>query len=84
MSICVCVCVLCLFIFKRFSLDFHWVIMILYIVNLKCKTRVLDEEDAGHKTGNNLLSYNSEVVLPSAIEGLTSVFEMETCVSLHL
>ena len=38
----------------------------------------------GHNTGNNLLSHPSVGALPSAVAGLTSVFEMETCVSPHL
>ena len=42
------------------------------------------EEPAPHNTGNNLLSHNSGVVLPSAAESLTSVFEMGTCVSSRL
>ena len=37
-----------------------------------------------HNTGNNLLSHDSGVVLPSAAESLTSVFEMGTCVSSRL
>lgn len=37
-----------------------------------------------HNTGNNLLSQDSGVVLPSAAESLTSVFEMGTCVSSRL
>ena len=48
------------------------------------KTRVFNEEDAGRNTGNNLLSHSSEAALPSAIEGLTSVFGKETCVSPRL
>ena len=38
----------------------------------------------GHKTGDNLLSHPSVGALPLAVEGLTSVFEMGTCVSPHL
>ena len=37
-----------------------------------------------HNTGNYLLSHDSVVVLPSATESLTSVFEMGTCVSPRL
>ena len=48
------------------------------------KTRVIVKDDTGHKTGNNLLSHSSVAALPSATEGLTSVFGMETCVSPRL
>ena len=41
-------------------------------------------EEPDHKTGDNLLSHHSGVALPLAVEGLTSVFEMGTCVSPHL
>ena len=41
-------------------------------------------KDRGHNTGDNLLSHPSVGALPSAVAGLTSVFEMGTCVSLHL
>ena len=47
------------------------------------KTRALLSEGAGHKTGDDLLSRSSVAALPSAIEGLTSVFGMGTCVSPH-
>ena len=48
------------------------------------KARALLSEGAGHKTGDDLLSHSSVAALPSAIEGLTSVFGMETCVSPRL
>ena len=73
---------LCLFIFKRRF--FFRLPIIDYIVDEIEKTRVIAEDDTGHKTGNNLLSHSSRAALPSAIEGLTSVFGMETCVSPHL
>lgn len=38
----------------------------------------------GHKTGDNLLSHDNGVALPLAVEGLTIVFGMGTCVSPHL
>ena len=41
-------------------------------------------QTAGRKTGDNLLSHLGVEALPSAVAGLTSVFGMETCVSLHL
>ena len=41
-------------------------------------------DKAGHNTGDNLLSHPSVGALPSAVTGLTSVFEKGTCVSLHL
>ena len=41
-------------------------------------------KDTGHNTGDNLLSHPSVGALPSAVTGLTSVFEKGTCVSLHL
>lgn len=37
-----------------------------------------------HNTGNDLLSHRIVAVLPSAAEGLTSVFGMGTCVSPRL
>ena len=40
--------------------------------------------DGLHNTGNYLLSHDSVVVLPSAADSLTSVFEMGTCVSSRL
>jgi hypothetical protein len=40
--------------------------------------------NTGHNTGDNLLSHPSVGALPSAVTGLTSVFEKGTCVSLHL
>ena len=48
------------------------------------KTRAFPSEGTGRKTGNNLLSHGSEAALPSATEGLTNVFGMETCVSPRL
>ena len=42
------------------------------------------KKHAPHYTGNDLLSHDSGVVLPSAAESLTSVFEMGTCVSSRL
>ena len=48
------------------------------------KARALLSEGAGHKTGDDLLSHSSVAALPSAIEGLTSVFGMGTCVSPRL
>ena len=51
---------------------------------IKEKTRAILSEGTGRKTGNNLLSHSSVAALPSAIEGLTSVFGMETCVSPRL
>ena len=50
----------------------------------KEKTRAILSEGTGRKTGNNLLSHGSEAALPSATEGLTNVFGMETCVSPRL
>lgn len=44
----------------------------------------LSTVDGLHNTGNYLLSHDSEAVLPSATESLTSVFEMGTCVSSRL
>ena len=48
---------------------------------LKKKARILLSENPGHKPGNNLLSHPSGGALPSAVRGLTVVFEMGTCVS---
>ena len=50
----------------------------------KEKPRAILSEGTGRKTGNNLLSHSSVAALPSATEGLTSVFGMETCVSPRL
>ena len=80
---------LCLFIFKR---RFFFKLPMLnfreckvYVERFQCKkTRAFLSEDAGHKTGDDLLSHSSVAALPSAIEGLTSVFGMGTCVSPHL
>ena len=48
------------------------------------EARTLNKTSGLHYTGNYLLSHNSVVVLPSATESLTSVFEMGTCVSSRL
>ena len=76
----------CSFLNDVFSLSYPFRLLIkLYMIWKKIKDpRFPMKENAGRKTGNNLLSYNSVAVLPSAIEGLTSVFGMETCVSPHL
>ena len=75
---------LCLFIFKRRFFLRLPILLIMFVYKNWKKTRVIDEDDTGHKTGNNLLSHSSEAALPSATEGLTSVFGMETCVSPRL
>ena len=77
---------LCLFIFKRrffLRLPMWYLFVVLYVFENK-KTRAFRWEGAGRKTGNNLLSHGSEAALPSATEGLTNVFGMETCVSPRL
>ena len=51
---------------------------------LNAEKPVILTDNGLHKTGNNLLSHDSGVVLPSAAESLTSVFEMGTCVSSRL
>ena len=43
--------------------------------------RLLRLKQTPHNTGNDLLSHRIGAVLPSADEGLTSVFGMGTCVS---
>jgi hypothetical protein len=80
---------LCLFIFKRrffFKLPIsNFRECIVSLERFKCKkTRAFLSEDAGHKTGDDLLSHSSVAALPSAIKGLTSVFGMGTCVSPYL
>lgn len=46
--------------------------------------RGLISQSAPHNTGNDLLSHRIVAALPSAAEGLTSVFGMGTCVSPRL
>ena len=48
------------------------------------KKPVLALDENGSLTGNNLLSRGKNTQLPLAIESLTSVFGMGTCVSSHL
>ena len=68
-----------------FSWDYPFGIsLLIYVEFEKEKTRAFRSEGTGRKTGNNLLSHGSEAALPSATEGLTSVFGMETCVSPRL
>ena len=52
--------------------------------NVDTKRPVSTFVNTGHNTGDNLLSHPSVGALPSAVTGLTSVFEKGTCVSLHL
>ena len=76
---------LCLFIFKRrFFLRLPILYFDMMFVEIEKRPVPSSIDDTGHKTGNNLLSHSSEAALPSATEGLTSVFGMETCVSPRL
>ena len=76
---------LCLFIFKR-RFFLRLPILYVYMMFVEIEKRPVPSiwDDTGRKTGNNLLSHSSEAALPSATEGLTSVFGMETCVSPRL
>ena len=70
---------LCLFIFKRrffLRLPIWYLFVVLYVFEKKDPRLPLRRR--GRKTGNNLLSHGSEAALPSATEGLTSVFGMES------
>mgnify|MGYP001803288953 CR=1 FL=1 len=67
------------FLYFDISGESHW-----RILNDTKKARIFLSEDPGHKPGNNLLSHRIGAALPSATAGLTSVFEMGTCISPRL